>query len=146
MTPKMKQQMMWEHTVNVHGKPGENVSMDLHMNKECKQAMGSLGLNIGDKAVSRIGWSIGEMMKVIQQFDSINKLHDHSGHPPSRSIQLDMEKLLEQLQGGNVFGHISSLKFCTWPPQNWTKFSVWVAQVVICVPKDFHPHCLYGFP
>ena len=26
------------------------------------------------------------------------------------------------------------------------KFGVWVAQVVICVPKEFHPYCLYGLP
>ena len=66
-TPRMKQQVMWEFTINLHGKPGKNVSMDLHMehiNKECKQAMGYLGLNIGDTAVSRIGQSIGELMKV----------------------------------------------------------------------------------
>ena len=106
MTPRMKQQMMWEHTVNVRGKPGRNVSMDLHMehiNKECKQAMGSLGSNVGDKAVSRIGQSIGELMKVTQQFDPVNKLHDDSRRHPRRSVQLDMEKLLEQLQGDDVF-------------------------------------------
>ena len=82
MTPGMKQQMMWERTVNVHGKPGRNVSMDLHMehiNRECKQAMGSLGSNIGDKAVSRIGQSIGELMKVSHRFDSVNNLRDPSG-------------------------------------------------------------------
>ena len=63
LTPRMKQQMMWERTVNVHGKPGRNVSMDLHMehiNKECKQAMDSLASNIGNKAINRIGQSIGE--------------------------------------------------------------------------------------
>ena len=60
-TPRMKQQVMWERTINVHGKPGKNVSMDLHMehiNKECKQVMGSLGSNIGHTAVSGIGQSI----------------------------------------------------------------------------------------
>ena len=31
LTPRMKQQIMWERTVNVHGKQGRNVSMDLHM-------------------------------------------------------------------------------------------------------------------
>ena len=61
------------------------MSMDLHMehiNKECKQAMGSLGSNIGEKAVGRIGRSIGEVMKVTQNFDSVNKVREESGHHP----------------------------------------------------------------
>ena len=49
-------------------------------------------------------------MKVTQQFDSVYKLHDHSGHHPRRSIQLDMEKLLEQLQGDNGFDHVRGTK------------------------------------
>ena len=47
--------MMWECTVNVHGKPGRNASMDLHMEHINKEVMGSLASNIGDKAVNRIG-------------------------------------------------------------------------------------------
>ena len=31
MTPRMKQQLTWERTINIHGKSGRNVSMDLHM-------------------------------------------------------------------------------------------------------------------
>ena len=79
LTPRMKQQVMWERTINVHGKPGKNVSIDLHMehiNKEWKQAMGSFGSNIGDTAVSR---SIGELVKGTRQFDSENKLREESG-------------------------------------------------------------------
>ena len=113
LTPRMKQQVMWERTINVHGKPGKNVSMDLHMehiNKECKQAMGSLGSNIGDTAVSRIGRSIGELMKVTRQFESENKLREESGRHPRRTVQLDMDKLLTQLQNDNVFGHVPGRK------------------------------------
>ena len=113
LTPRMKQQMMWERTVNVHGKQGRNVSMDLHMehiNKECKQAMGSLGSNIGEKAVGRIGRSIGEVMKVTQNFDSVNKVREESGHHPRRTVQLDMEKLLAQLQDDDVYGHVRGRK------------------------------------
>ena len=49
MTPRMKQQLTWERTINVHRKSSQNISMDLHMehiNRECKQAMGVLGSNI----------------------------------------------------------------------------------------------------
>ena len=79
---------MWERTVNVHDKPGRNVSMDLHMehiNKECQQAMGSLSSNVGEKAV---GQSIGEVMQVTQKFDCVNKPRDESGRHPRRTTVL----------------------------------------------------------
>lgn len=81
----------------------------ININKECKQAMGSLGSNIGKKAVGRIGRSI-EVMKVAQNFDSVNKVGDESGHHPRRNVQLDMEKLLAQLQDDDVYGHIRGRK------------------------------------
>ena len=72
MTSRMKQQLTWERTINVHGKSGRNVSMDFHMehiNRECRQAMGVLGSNINDSSVACTGKSIGELMKISQQFD-----------------------------------------------------------------------------
>lgn len=113
LTPRMRQQLKCERTVNIHGRPGKNISMDLHMehiNKECKQAMGSLGSNIGDTAVSRIGKSIGELMKVSQQFDAVNNLKEESGRHPRRTAQLDLEKMLTQLQTDNVFGYVRGRK------------------------------------
>jgi len=30
--------------------------------------------------------------------------------------------------------------------RNMDNFQLWVVHVVICVKKELHPHCLYGFP
>ncbi len=71
-TPRMQRQLLWNRTVNVHGKAGRNVSCDLHMehiNRECKGAIGILGSNISDETVGRVGRSIGELMKVTTQYD-----------------------------------------------------------------------------
>lgn len=100
LTERMKQELVWECTINVHGKPGRNVPMDLHMehiNRHCKQCMGTLGSNIGEKSVSRIGKSIGELMEVTHQFDSVNRVRVDSGHHPRRSVEKDMKKILAQL-------------------------------------------------
>ena len=73
---------MWERTVNIHGRPGRNVSMDLHMeqiNRACKNAMGTLGSNIGESSVSRIGKSIGEITKITDYFDEVNDVSNESG-------------------------------------------------------------------
>ena len=50
--------LLWEHTINIHGKLGCNVPMDLHIehvNKHREKSMGNLGFNISEKSVSRIG-------------------------------------------------------------------------------------------
>ena len=55
---RMKQQLVWSRTVNIHGRPGRNVSMDLHMehlNRECKASIAGLGANITEQAVKRVG-------------------------------------------------------------------------------------------
>ena len=69
LTPRMKQQVMH---VGAHNQYAWQTREE-HLNglahgahkQECNQAMGSLGSNIGDTAVSRIGRSIGELMKAI---------------------------------------------------------------------------------
>ena len=117
LTERMKQQLMWERTINVHGKPGRNVPMDLHMehiNRHCKQSMGNLGSNINEKSVSRIGKSIGGLMKVTHQFDHVNGVREDSGRHPTRTVVRDMNKLLVQLHDTQVFGHIRGRKHSTF--------------------------------
>ena len=44
-TERMKMQLLWSRTINVHGKRGRNIPMDLqmeHFNRECKGAIGHL--------------------------------------------------------------------------------------------------------
>ena len=38
-TPRMKAQLMWSRTVNMHGRAGKNISCDLHLNREIKTGM-----------------------------------------------------------------------------------------------------------
>ena len=82
-TPRMKQQLVWEPTVNVHGRLGKNIPCDLymeHLNRECKGTIGSLGPNASSvNAVARIGKIVGELMKITTQYDSISELNPESG-------------------------------------------------------------------
>ena len=112
MTPKIKQELTWERMINVHEKPGWNILMDLHMehiNRECKQAMSVLGSNINDSSVTRIGKSIGELMKISQQFDKVNELKEESGCHRRHTVG-DMKKLLTELNTVKVFDHIPGRK------------------------------------
>lgn len=109
-TPRMKEQLLWDRTVNIHGKPGKNVAMDLHMehiNRACKEAMGNLGSNIGDDtSVDRIGKSIRRLMEIGKTFDWENDVPQVSGKRSKRSVAADMAKLIPQLSESKVFDDI----------------------------------------
>lgn len=54
-TERMRMQLLWSRTVNIHG---SNVPMDLHLehlNRQCKGAIGHLQANITDNSVQRVG-------------------------------------------------------------------------------------------
>lgn len=53
-----KKQLLWSRTVNIHGKPGKNIPMDLHMkhlNRMFKNAICKLGPNTIDSSHERTG-------------------------------------------------------------------------------------------
>lgn len=119
LTPRMQQQLLWSRTVNTRGRPGTNVSCDLHMehiNRECKNAIGLLGPNIGDRLVSRIGKSIGELMKITGQFDKVNELPPVTEKHSKRSTATDLEKLLRQVhEESQVFNFTSKRRHKKFP-------------------------------
>lgn len=48
VSPRLSYQLMWSHFVNVHGQPGRNIPLDLHMehlNHLAKDAIKNLGSN-----------------------------------------------------------------------------------------------------
>lgn len=57
-TERMKHQLLWSRTVNVHGKPGKNIAMDLymeHLNRELKSSVCHLGANATENTIKRVG-------------------------------------------------------------------------------------------
>lgn len=106
-TPRLRQQLVWERTVNVHGRLGKNIPCDLymeHLNHECKGAIGSLGPNISSvNAVARIGKSVGELLKVAGQYDTIAGINPESGKHAKRSAAADLDKILKQFEESHVF-------------------------------------------
>lgn len=117
-TERMKEQLMWERFINTHGRPGKNVSMDLHMehiNRVCKEAMGTLGPNTCEQSVDCIGKSVGTTMKIVQKFDQVNGLREESGYHSKRSVALDMDKLVTKLHSSAVFEHIAGRKHIQFP-------------------------------
>ena len=69
---RMAQQLIWSRTVNIHGKSGKNISLDLHMehlNKKCKQAISHLGANVAGGTIERVGRSLKNLTDIQLQYD-----------------------------------------------------------------------------
>lgn len=107
LSPRAKQQIIWERTVNVSGVRGKNISCDLfmeHLNRECKGAMGSLGSNINSSdCVTRIGKSLGGLTKITDQYDKVNNAKTESGLHLKPSDAADLAKITQELNSLSVF-------------------------------------------
>ncbi len=116
-TERMRMQLLWSRTVNVHGRPGKNIACDLHnehLNRECKCSISELGANITDRAIQRVGRSLRSTTSILDNFDTINGIATLSGHHTVRSSGADFDKLIKQLQESSVF--------CTKPGRRHTNF------------------------
>ena len=134
-SPRLRQQLVWERTVNVHGMPGRNISCDLlmeHLNRVCKGAMGNLGSNIqSNDSVSRIGKSVGELMSY---YDDINDIKSESKDRSKRSEAADLDKIIEELKNLEIFkpvpgrSHLNFPKFYSNPCKklDLSQFKLWL--------------------
>lgn len=107
LSPRSAMQLKWNRTVNVHGRPGKNVSCDLHLehlNREAKNSLMGLGSNITDNAVQRVGKCIGHTIEIVKQFDRTSAIKETSGRRSKLSCTRDMKLLLRQLhENAEVF-------------------------------------------
>lgn len=115
---RMRMQLMWGRTVNVHGRPGKNISCDLHnehLNRECKGGISGLGANVTDHAVERVGKALRSTVRILEQFDMANNVPQPSGYHTSRSATEDILKLVDQLhQQSHVYHYIPGRSHCTF--------------------------------
>ena len=73
-------QHIWNRTINVHGRAGKNLSCDFHMerlNREAKNGIRGID-SVTDEAIKRLGKSIGHIVEILYNFDSINNIKEPS--------------------------------------------------------------------
>ena len=105
--------------MNIHGRPGKNVSCDLHMehlNREAKNQISGLGSNITDASVTRVGNALGEVVLTLEQFDRMSGIKEPSSRRSKRSFEKDMTVLLKQLKDtSKVFNTVPGRGHRTFP-------------------------------
>ena len=113
LPPQLAEQLKWSRFINVHGRPGQNISCDLHMehlNRIAKVSIGGLGTNKSEKAIRRIGKAIRTVSKSLENFDEITNVPSESSTHTARSSKKDLDKIVKELVKAEVFSTIPRRK------------------------------------
>lgn len=119
LSPRQSQQLMQSRFVNVHGKPGRNISCDLHMehlNRLLKTCISTLGANKTPAAIVRLGKCIGPMSAILDAFDYEHDVKRDPGSHKRAKIDKDLKLLTNELYTKtHVFAHSPGRKHSAFP-------------------------------
>ncbi len=100
LSPRMAAQLSCSRFVNVHGRPGKNIPVDLHMehlNKIAKGAIRLSGSNKNEKTITRIGRAIGTLSPALEAFDAANNVTESSSSQKKKKMQTDIQVVATEL-------------------------------------------------
>ena len=109
LPPRLAEQLKWSRFINVHGLVGHNISCDLHMehlNRVAKTAVEGLGANKSEKAIVRVGKTVGTLSAATENFDNQHHVPADSASHSKKSSAKDLNKVVKVLQQQNVFQNI----------------------------------------
>lgn len=106
LSEKEAEIFVWNRTVNNHGGLGKNISHDLeveHSNNFNKQGYGNLGVNLTEKAVTRICQAEKPVKAVIGKVDQLLQRFIRSGRHVQRFPVVDLDELVKKLSENGVY-------------------------------------------
>ena len=146
LSPRKVMELKWSRCINTQGRPGKNVSLDLHMehlNGKLKTMMRNLGSNITPKTVHRAAKAFGIVNQVCTQFKQDTDIKSNKPYHSVPSFSKDLEQIVGQLKKEEVFivkpdrNHIT---FCHHTPLlqdfDWNNLTEWIKAKLI--DMDFH--------
>lgn len=114
-SPRMAAQLKWSRTVNVHGLPGRNIAMDLHMEHLNRILKGCISCQGSNKSIQRVGKTIRELCEIAHSFDTENGISTGSGKHRRKSNTADLKKIINALSGAEVFSEKPRRKHAHFP-------------------------------
>ena len=105
LTPRFAEQMLWGQFINYEGKPGHNISADLHMehlNRTCNDAINHLGANKTPNAITRTGKALCGLAAIVHNFDKLNGTVISGSHTRQSEME-DLIRIIEELTRLEVF-------------------------------------------
>lgn len=135
LSPRKCAELKWGRTINTHGRAGQNIPCDLHMehlNRRLKMAIRSSGANIvHPSTIQRLARSIGPVSHVCQQFEKELGLLANKDYHSTPSFKKEFNTIVsilrsERLLSGNHTNHRSFHKEPLLLSFNWEKLRCYV--------------------
>ena len=115
---RLAYQLLWSCTINVHGKPGKNIPMDLHMehlNRTFKSSVAYLGPNVIGPSLQRTGRAMKPLHDVQLHFDHVTNVTAESAYHSTASTKKDLLAIIEFLQEQQVFRSMAKRRYEHFP-------------------------------
>ena len=99
-------ELKWSRTVNVHGRQGCNIPIDLfmeHMNRRLKYMIGNLQSNATPSTITRVAKSLDVVKQVCHVFQRETEVSENKGYASYPSFENDCHKIVKQLEDEAVF-------------------------------------------
>ena len=115
LSPHLSEELLWSRFINVHGIPGHNIPIDLHMehlNWLVKESIRDLGANKTQRSFERVGGALGTVSPVLANFDKDNEVTSESSMHKEAGICKDMNMLISELLEYEVFKEHGELYTC----------------------------------
>ena len=106
LSPRLSSQLMWSRFINVHGRPGRNIPLDLHiehLNRLAKDAIQNLGSNKTVGGVARVGRCIGTLSHILDKCDRDILLDSGSSKYRKPHATKDIAIVVEELVSSQAF-------------------------------------------
>lgn len=117
-TERMRQQLLYSRTINVRGRPGRKIPMDLHMehlNRELKEGMRHLSSNVNAASVIRKGKALCKLIDFRDNYDKCTNVSKLTGHHTPRSKNKDLQLMVDELNKAQVFSETLGRKHSQFP-------------------------------
>ena len=114
LSEKEAEKLIWNRGVNNHGGPGKNIPHDLeveHSNNYIKQGIGNLGVNVNEKAVTRISRAEKPAREITGKVERSLHRFLRSGRHVQHFPTGDLDELLKNLVQNNAFKYQEGRKF-----------------------------------
>ena len=140
LSPHKVADIKWNRTINVHGKSGKNIPVDLHMehlNRRLKKAIRSIGSNVHPMAIQRAAKSLGPISTVMDQFEQETDLVENKDYHTIPSFARDLKTVIDILEGEEVFSESNLNNHRTYGKKpllqnmKWDDVKAWLHQKII---------------
>ena len=115
LTERQAQQLKWCRCVNTQGKPGTNVSCDLHLehlNRRLKSMIENIHSKKPDDAIDRVAKSVGIINQVCERLEYENKASKLSGKHVKPGFSKELELIVNELEDQRVFDDLDRHPLC----------------------------------